>query len=133
LTGARLKIGATGSGKDLRILASGKRSGLTASQQEILELWPADVSNATLQEAASNVRWQLGQSDRFLGGLRRSGAYRSHINQVIREKDLPIELAVLPHVESSFNPGAYSSAACCRYVAVRPRHRTALYANRSHR
>ena len=97
--------------EDLRILATGKRSGLTASQREILELWPADVSAETLQEAASNVRWQLGQSDRFLGGLRRSGAYRSHINQVIREKELPIELAVLPHVESSFNPGAYSSAA----------------------
>jgi membrane-bound lytic murein transglycosylase D len=97
--------------EDLRVLATGKRSGLTASQQEILELWPADVSTETLQEAASNVRWQLGQSDRFLGGLRRSGAYRSHINQVIREKELPIELAVLPHVESSFNPGAYSSAA----------------------
>jgi membrane-bound lytic murein transglycosylase D len=97
--------------EDLRVLATGKRSGLTASQREILELWPADVSTETLQEAASNVRWQLGQSDRFLGGLRRSGAYRSHINQVIREKELPIELAVLPHVESSFNPGAYSSAA----------------------
>ena len=97
--------------EDLRVLATGKRSGLTASQREILELWPADVSAETLQEAASNVRWQLGQSDRFLGGLRRSGAYRSHINQVIREKELPIELAVLPHVESSFNPGAYSSAA----------------------
>jgi membrane-bound lytic murein transglycosylase D len=97
--------------EDLRVLATGKRSGLTASQQEILALWPAGISNETLQEAASNVRWQLGQSDRFLGGLRRSGAYRSHINQVIREKGLPIELAVLPHVESSFNPGAYSSAA----------------------
>ena len=97
--------------EDLRVLATGKRSGLTASQREVLELWPADVSTETLQEAASNVRWQLGQSDRFLGGLRRSGAYRSHINQVIREKELPIELAVLPHVESSFNPGAYSSAA----------------------
>ncbi|HCA36160.1 MAG TPA: hypothetical protein DEP13_05890 [Gammaproteobacteria bacterium] len=97
--------------EDLRVLATGKRSGLTVSQREILELWPADVSTETLQEAASNVRWQLGQSDRFLGGLRRSGAYRSHINQVIREKELPIELAVLPHVESSFNPGAYSSAA----------------------
>jgi len=97
--------------EDLRVLATGKRSGLTASQREILELWPTDVSAETLQEAASNVRWQLGQSDRFLGGLRRSGAYRSHINQVIREKELPIELAVLPHVESSFNPGAYSSAA----------------------
>ena len=97
--------------EDLRILASGARSNLTASQEEILALWPAGVSNEALRTAASNVRWQLGQSDRFLGGLRRSGAYRSHINQVIREKNLPIELAVLPHVESSFNPNAYSSAA----------------------
>ena len=97
--------------EDLRILASGARSNLTASQEEILALWPAGVSNETLRTAASNVRWQLGQSDRFLGGLRRSGTYRSHINQVIREKNLPIELAVLPHVESSFNPNAYSSAA----------------------
>jgi membrane-bound lytic murein transglycosylase D len=30
---------------------------------------------------------------------------------VIRQKNLPIELGVLPHVESSFNPSAYSSAA----------------------
>lgn len=95
---------------DLQALASGKRTGLTPNQQEILNLWPADVSNETLRTAASNVRWQLGQSDRFLGGLRRSGAYRAHINQVIREKGLPIELGVLPHVESSFNPNAYSSA-----------------------
>lgn len=97
--------------EDLQVLATGKRSGLTPSQAEILALWPDDVSNETLRTAASNVRWQLGQSDRFLGGLRRSGAYRDHIQQVIREKNLPVELAVLPHVESSFNPSAYSSAA----------------------
>jgi len=95
---------------DLEVLAGGKRSDLSASQREILEFWGADVDNQTLAEAASNVRWQLGQSDRFLGGLVRSGAYRAHINQVIREKDLPLELGVLPHVESSFNPSAYSSA-----------------------
>ncbi|MBM87658.1 MAG: hypothetical protein CMQ41_04715 [Gammaproteobacteria bacterium] len=95
---------------DLRILAGGKRNDLTSDQQEILDLWPANVSNDTLRNAANNVRWQLGQSDRFLGGLRRSGAYRSHISQVIAEKGLPIELGVLPHVESSFNPNAYSSA-----------------------
>ncbi|NKB32344.1 MAG: LysM peptidoglycan-binding domain-containing protein [Pseudomonadales bacterium] len=94
---------------DLRELARGKRTGLTRTQQAVLDLWPSDVSNETLRTAANNVRWQLGQSDRFLGGLRRSGAYRSHINQVIREKGLPIELGVLPHVESSFNPRAYSS------------------------
>ena len=96
---------------DLRALATGKRDLLTGSQKDILALWPDDVSNQTLNRAAGNVRWQLGQSDRFLGGLQRSGAYRGYINQVVREKSLPIELGVLPHVESSFNPGAYSSAA----------------------
>jgi len=95
---------------DLRVLGTGKRTGLSASQEKILALWSDDVSNETLSAAASNVRWQLGQSDRFLSGLIRSGAYRAHINQVIREKNLPIELGVLPHVESSFNPGAFSSA-----------------------
>lgn len=95
---------------DLRTLATGRRTNLTRSAQEVLALWPADVSNETLRTAASNVRWQLGQSDRFLGGLQRSGAYRQHIDNVIREKGLPKELAVLPHVESSFNPNAYSSA-----------------------
>ena len=96
--------------EDLRVLATGERGQLTDSQSEILALWPIDVSNQTLRAAASNVRWQLGQSDRFLGGLQRSGAYRQHINNVVREKDLPAELGVLPHVESSFNPGAFSSA-----------------------
>ena len=96
---------------DLRVLAGGKRSGLSEGQRQILSLWPEDVSNEVLREAVDNVRFQLGQSDRFLGGLRRSGAYRQHIDAVIREKGLPAELAVLPHVESSFNPNAYSSAA----------------------
>ena len=68
------------------------------------------MGNQTLRAAASNVRWQLGQSDRFLGGLQRSGAYRQHIDNVIQEKGLPAALGVLPHVESSFNPGAFSSA-----------------------
>jgi membrane-bound lytic murein transglycosylase D len=94
---------------DLRVLATGKRTSLTSSQQRILALWPDDVSDQTLRAAASNVRWQLGQSNRFLGGLQRSGAYRDHINRVITEKNLPPELVVLPHVESSFNPSAFSS------------------------
>ena len=82
--------------EDLRYLATGSRDDLSRSQREILELWPADVSNGTLLQAANNIRWQLGQSDRFLGGLRRSGAFRDHIQTVIREKNLPSELGVLP-------------------------------------
>lgn len=96
---------------DLRVLAGGKRSGLTQSQQQILDLWPANVSNERLTRAANSVRWQLGQSDRFIAGLQRAGAYREHIENVVRSKGMPAELAILPHVESSFHPGAYSSAA----------------------
>lgn len=97
--------------EDLKILASGKRNNLTLTQQEALDAWGgADVSNSVLAAAANNVRFQLGQSDRFVEGLIRSGAYREHIENVAREMGLPIELAALPHVESSFHPGAYSHA-----------------------
>ena len=94
----------------LTVLSTGKRSGLSAEEQQVLALWPANVSNQTLKIASDNVRWQLGQSNRFLAGLRRSGAYREHNQKVIAAKNLPPQLVVLPHVESSFNPGAYSSA-----------------------
>lgn len=94
----------------LQVLSTGKRTGLSAEQQQVLALWPANVSNQALKVASDNVRWQLGQSNRFLAGLRRSGAYRAHIEKVIAGKNLPPQLVVLPHVESSFNPGAYSSA-----------------------
>lgn len=97
--------------EDLQILASGKRDNLTLTQQEVLDAWGPNVSNARLRQAANNVRFQLGQSDRFVEGLIRSGAYREHIENVARERGLPIELAALPHVESSFHPGAYSHAA----------------------
>jgi len=44
----------------------------------------------------------------FREGLVRSGAWSSHIAEVFANQGLPAELAVLPHVESSFNPAAYS-------------------------
>ena len=96
--------------EDLRVLGSGQRGGLSERQQEILALFPPGAGNETFRAAAGNVRFQLGQSDRFLGGLERSGAYRGHIRQVIDEKGLPQALGILPHVESSFNPSAVSSA-----------------------
>lgn len=96
---------------DLKVLAGGKRQGLSNAQQRLLELWGGNASNQQFTEASQNVRWQLGQSDRYLEGLVRSGAYRPHIDQVIRDMGLPPELAMLPHVESSFHPGAQSSVA----------------------
>lgn len=96
---------------DLKVLAGGKRTDLTENQQYILDLWGADVANTRLTEASSNIRWQLGQSDRYQEGLYRSGAYLPHIRAVARSMGMPEELAALPHVESSFHPGAFSSVA----------------------
>ncbi|MBT8341007.1 MAG: transglycosylase SLT domain-containing protein, partial [Desulfatitalea sp.] len=68
-----------------------------------------DNANAnTFLSAAGNVRCQIGQKDRFRAGLIRSGAYIEQIRTIFKRKGLPEALAYLPHVESSFNPNAYS-------------------------
>lgn len=84
------------------------RSNPSAEAQRVLALWGPDVSDARLREAARSVRFQRGQSDRFKAGVIRSGEWNDHIEQVLRERGMPLELGVLPHVESSFNPEAYS-------------------------
>ncbi|MDJ0861368.1 MAG: LysM peptidoglycan-binding domain-containing protein [Gammaproteobacteria bacterium] len=94
--------------KILNSLAKGKRSKLSAEQSRVLALWPEDVSNKTLRTAARRLRFQLGQADKFRAGLVRSGAWTGYIRDTFQRMDVPVELAALPHVESSFNPAAYS-------------------------
>ena len=94
--------------KILQTLAGGKRSGLSAEEQRVLDLWPPDVTNEALSAAAGQIRFQLGLSDRFQEGLRRAGRYRDHINKEFTRLGVPIELAALPHVESSYNTAARS-------------------------
>ncbi len=60
--------------------------------------------------AARNIRLQIGQKDRFRKGLEISGKYMKEIKRIFRKHGLPDELTVLPHVESSFQVSAYSSA-----------------------
>ena len=92
----------------LERLAAGKRTGLTSDEARVLAMWPDDVSAARLRRAAGNIRFQLGQSDRFRRGLERSGAWEPHMREILAEMGLPEQIAALPHVESSFNPDAYS-------------------------
>lgn len=58
--------------------------------------------------ASENVRAQLGQKDRFIEGLKRSGRYVNQMRVIFKENGLPEELLALPHVESSFQYDAYS-------------------------
>ena len=92
----------------LRTLADGKRDNLDAEEARVLALWPSDVSNQTLRAAASRIRFQQGLSDRFREGLERSGRWRDFIESEFTALGVPVELAALPHVESSFNPDARS-------------------------
>jgi membrane-bound lytic murein transglycosylase D len=92
----------------LNKLASGARTNLSNDEERILKLFPEGTSNAEFRAAAGRVRFQLGQADRFRAGLVRSGTWKPYINQVLAQQGLPPELAALPHVESSFDPTAYS-------------------------
>jgi membrane-bound lytic murein transglycosylase D len=87
---------------------AGVNGPLSAEDQHIRDMWGPEASPQRLLEATDHIRFQLGQSDRFREGLRRSGAWETHIAETLANMGLPAELAVLPHVESSFNPAAYS-------------------------
>ena len=92
----------------LRALASGKRDKLSDDEVRVLSLWPEGVGNDTFAAAAKRIRYQHGLRDRFREGLVRSGRWRSFINEQFTALAVPIEIAALPHVESSYNPDARS-------------------------
>src|SRR5690606_9254289 len=90
-----------------RKIASGT-SELSREEQRIRDLWGEEGTRQRLLQATNEIRFQLGQADRFREGLIRAGAWATHIAETFANRGLPPELAVLPHVESSFNPSAYS-------------------------
>jgi len=94
----------------LLALAEGKREDLDDIEQKLFTLWGDDATPTMLKEAAANVRFQRGQSDRLRDGIINSGAWESYIRQTLREYGLPAALVAIPHVESSYNPLVRSSA-----------------------
>ncbi len=94
----------------LRRIADAGDGELAAEDQRVKDLWGPEGTPARLRAAVDDIRFQLGQADRFRRGLVRSGAWETHIAETLANLGLPAELAVLPHVESSFNPNAYSKA-----------------------
>ena len=85
-----------------------ERNALSADDKRLLEMWGPNPSAILLNEATKRIRFQLGQADRFKEGLIRSSTWATHIAETFANQGLPPELAVLPHVESSFNAAAYS-------------------------
>jgi membrane-bound lytic murein transglycosylase D len=83
---------------------------MTPEEKKIYDLF-ADVSepNKFLNAAhRKRLRFQLGQKDRFLEGLKSSGRYLPAMEDVFKKEGLPVELTRLPFVESGFNVKARS-------------------------
>ena len=83
---------------------------LTAEEKKVYDMYK-DVSDPDKFLAAAHrkrLRFQLGQKDRFIDGLRMSGTYLPYMEDIFRKQGLPPELTRLPFVESGFNTHARS-------------------------
>jgi membrane-bound lytic murein transglycosylase D len=92
----------------LRRFAAGDTANLTPHETRILHQFGDKTTPAQFHEAIDRIRFQLGQADRFHEGLIRAQAYEAGISRVLADRGVPAEIGALPHVESSFNPAAYS-------------------------
>lgn len=80
----------------------------SAEEKRIATLFENHSSLEKLKTAKNRIRFQQGQRERFTAGIERSGAYLPFIRSVLMQYQIPEKIVFLPHVESSFNPKAYS-------------------------
>jgi membrane-bound lytic murein transglycosylase D len=66
------------------------------------------VADYDLIDDETRIRSQRGAKEHFAEGLRVSGRYMAQMQKIFRDEGLPVELAYLPLVESSFNIRARS-------------------------
>ncbi len=85
-----------------------KKQKLTKHERDLATLFGNQANYKRIRRAAKNLRGQQGLKNEFRAGLERSGLYLAHIIKIFEKHGLPVELAMLPHVESSFNFKAYS-------------------------
>jgi len=79
-----------------------------AEEARIRAMFNGRNSLGRMAIAADNIRSQRGLQERFREGVIRSGAYLPEIKDIFANYGLPLELAYLPHIESSFDVKARS-------------------------
>jgi len=96
--------------KILEGLALTPRARWDDEQKRNASLFPPETGIGKFLEAAGRVHSQRGVADQFREGLIRSGRWKETIKGIFQGYGIPQELAALPHVESSYNPDAFSKA-----------------------
>lgn len=93
---------------------------LSHFEREILSKFPKYASRSRLLQATENIRFQLGQADRFKKGVINSGKYIRAIEKILKEEKVPDFIKYLPHVESSFQENAYSKVGAAGLWQIMP-------------
>lgn len=86
------------------------RASLTPDEQQLLAKFEKAGGPTAVYGASERVRSQRGLREKFRRGLEIGGRYDQSFREVMRAHGLPEDLAYLPHVESSFQTNAVSSA-----------------------
>jgi membrane-bound lytic murein transglycosylase D len=97
----------------LRELENRVASGISLDSDEqalVTRIVRSGGSTNAIYGVSERLRVQRGQRERFRRGLEISGRYDALFKNIFRQAGLPAELAYLPHVESSFQAHARSSA-----------------------
>ena len=89
-------------------LAAGQS--LDEDQKGLALLVTTNAGSEAIRGSADRVRTQRGVRERFRRGIEISRRYDALIREALREEGVPEDLAFLPHVESSFQSRAVSSA-----------------------
>jgi len=78
------------------------------------EIWPVIEQGLTFandipdRKVARYLDWYSGNDEYFNRTLARANTYMPYVVQKLEENNLPMELALLPFIESAYNPFAYS-------------------------
>ena len=85
---------------------------LTGEKRRLFNIISQNGGLRKFKGADDRMRIQRGLRDSFRSSIIRSGRYLEHYRKIFRDNNLPEELTLLPHLESSFqfNASSYAGA-----------------------
>jgi membrane-bound lytic murein transglycosylase D len=89
---------------------TGRGEALSSEERALRDKLVAAGGTSAIYGADDRVRVQRGLRERFRRGVEISGRYEPAFREAFRSAGLPEDLVYLPHVESSYQLGAVSSA-----------------------
>jgi membrane-bound lytic murein transglycosylase D len=97
---------------DMLLRSTGESSETTVENGDLLQRIRNGYGMETLQSpfTAKHESWYAARPDYVKRMMERSQRYLFHVVEEVQKRGMPTEVALLPMVESAFNPTAYSSS-----------------------